>query len=139
MRIIIIGMIILSVLLISGCQKDMPPEELMKCDVDEDCIVVEERGCCGCPAVINKQHEDWWNNRKVVESCPGRECELCAQYYEPARCEDNVCTANYGRNPCDNEGYCLSSETQECEVWHVNAGAGICGCSESESWCAKLK
>ena len=63
--------------------------QLSVCSSDDDCILVKGRGCCGCDSSINKNYEKFWYSRSV-ESCPGRECEVCPSVVN-AKCIDNKC------------------------------------------------
>jgi len=94
------------VIFISGCSEEkvinygkqqvVSYDELVKCDSDDDCVVVEGRGCCGCDAVINKEHKDYWYNRDVEGCLPaGRTCEMCAPEFIGAKCEENICKPVY--------------------------------------------
>ena len=84
-------LLLFSTIFLNGCTNELPqPTDLGFCDSDQDCIIVNGRGCCGCYDVINKQHEKWWNERKV-EECPGRTCEVCPDKPVSVRCVNNVC------------------------------------------------
>jgi len=80
---------ILVVFLFAGCVQKIPYDKIVSCSSDEDCILVSGRGCCACETAINKQYEDYWNKR-TVQSCPGRECEMCPEWIY-VKCVDGKC------------------------------------------------
>ncbi|MFC1691031.1 hypothetical protein ACFL0W_02510 [Nanoarchaeota archaeon] len=86
----IIAILVLASLFLISCQKDYTIDEMKACSSDDDCIVVEGRGCCGCDTVINKNYEDYWYDRSPV-SCPGRLCKVCQPIPEAGKCENNLC------------------------------------------------
>ena len=89
-----IGGILFFSLLLFGCtDKFVPndPVDLRSCQVIEDCIMVEPKGCCNCQEAINIKYQDYWNNRST-EKCPGVLCKVCQLYDEPeATCLKGTC------------------------------------------------
>ena len=85
----------MSLLFISGCAKDISFEESRRCNSSDECVVVEGRKCCECSTVINKQYEEWWNNRWIKPCTPGTVCKLCPSQVYSAGCKDNVCRGEY--------------------------------------------
>ena len=84
--------LIFSLVFLSACTQEIPIKEVITCTIDDDCIIVEGKECCGCPRAINKNYEEYWNSQSR-ETCLFRNCELCTTMdsLQPI-CERNFCT-----------------------------------------------
>ncbi len=88
---------------IKGFKRDISREEIIRCELDDDCIITRGLGvCCTCPISINKQYKGYWEDytknsyeeHKGEENCSIVLCEPCG---EPigTKCEDNSCKLIY--------------------------------------------
>ncbi|HHE36853.1 MAG TPA: hypothetical protein ENL16_03505 [Candidatus Woesearchaeota archaeon] len=99
MRILVLLLVIASLLLISACSKEIPLQEVKKCNFDSDCVVVYTHGCCKCQTAINKEYKEYWEKlerKQGMNDCAGVKCEPCS-LTKPLgkRCANNTCTLTY--------------------------------------------
>ncbi|MBU1199605.1 MAG: hypothetical protein KKF46_01650 [Nanoarchaeota archaeon] len=97
MKKIIFVLMILSLLFLSSCFREIPLEEVNQCEFDAQCIQVDTAGCCKCPASINKDYEEYWQkySQKLSIGCEGAECKMCGPKPLGAICQDNQCELIY--------------------------------------------
>jgi hypothetical protein len=85
--------IVISAVLISGCFKEIPIEEVQSCKFDSDCIDVFSADCCKCPTTINSKYADYWDelSRYNSKGCEGAVCEPCPPKAIGTECKDDKC------------------------------------------------
>jgi len=96
MRAIII-LIIISSLFLSSCFKEIPIEEVQACEFGSDCIEVFDAGCCKCPATINSEYQEYWDelSRHKNKGCEGAVCEACPPKDIGTECKEGKCVMAY--------------------------------------------
>lgn len=94
MKILSIAIILACALILSGCFKELPLEQVQKCEFSSDCIKVYTPGCCKCPATINKDYEEYWAqlNKKKSVNCEAAECTDCGIKSLGTDCINQTCT-----------------------------------------------
>ncbi|MBW2990678.1 hypothetical protein KY348_03170 [Candidatus Woesearchaeota archaeon] len=94
----IIFILIASLILISGCFKEINTEEVKACEFDSDCILVFSVGCCKCQTSINSDYKEYWEEleKKHKEDCEGVLCKSCGPTKViGTECRNNTCSVLY--------------------------------------------
>ncbi|MBN2458866.1 hypothetical protein JXB28_01150 [Candidatus Woesearchaeota archaeon] len=96
MRAIII-LFIMATLIISGCFKELPLEQVQACKFDSDCIDVFDAGCCKCPTTINSDYKEYWDEltRHKSKGCEGAVCDPCPPKAIGTECKEGICVMMY--------------------------------------------
>jgi hypothetical protein len=93
MKKIFLLLIIIPVLL-TGCFKELPLQEVRACNSSDDCIIVNGGGCCKCDISINKGYEDYWEIKlEQPVDCHNVVCNPCYGGEQEAVCMNNQCSA----------------------------------------------
>ena len=96
--ILMIVLLVICLVLVSGCFKVLPMEEVQACEFNSDCIQVYSVGCCKCPLAINSDYREYWDElgKKNKEECEGVVCVQCSPS-KPigTECNNNTCILIY--------------------------------------------
>jgi hypothetical protein len=97
MKVFSIIIIVSLAIILTGCFKELPLEQVKKCEFGSDCIMTYSPGCCKCPAAINKDYSDYWDqlNKKQSRNCEGAVCDQCGPIAISADCLNQTCTLLY--------------------------------------------
>lgn len=97
-KFVLIVFCFLSLVLINACFKEIPIEEVTRCEFDSDCIMTFDAGCCKCQTAINSDYQEYWDelNKKKSKGCDEVECEACAPSKAiDKKCINTTCTVLY--------------------------------------------